>query len=513
MSKPIRILVVEDSLLDAELVLMELGRAGLNFEHHRVDTEPAYLARLDWPPDIILSDFEMPQFNGMRALELLNASSKEIPFIIISGSIGEDLAVLAMKNGATDYLLKDRLARLGSCVTHALDQNRLRREKQAALQASEERFRQMAENIGEVFWMTDVASNEVLYVSPAFERVWGVPCDNLYANPRRWIECVHPEDQPRVIAAEAGKLVAGGYNEEYRIIRPDGSVRWVHDSAFPIRNAEGKVYRVAGVASDITVRKQADLEVAQQRQRLAGIIDSAMDGIITINEEQRVVVFNPAAERMFGYKAEQMLGQTLDRLLPDRARSGHSEHISRFGKTGISSRTMGSFGSITGLRATGEEFPIEASISQVQLKGQRLFTVTCRDVTEQRLTEEKRRLLEAQLQQSQKMEAFGQLAGGIAHDFNNLLVVITGYAEILSSRRDIDDDHRESVEHILTSAHQAATLTRQLLAFSRKQVLEFKVLDLNNVVGTLEKMLRRLIGEDITLTTSLGRDIERVRVD
>jgi signal transduction histidine kinase/CheY-like chemotaxis protein len=184
-----------------------------------------------------------------------------------------------------------------------------------------------------------------------------------------------------------------------------------------------------------------------------------------------------------------------------------------FGRTGVAARTTGMFGPISGIRANGEEFPIEASISQIQLEGQKLFTVTCRDVTELARAAETRKKLEAQLVQSQKMEAFGQLAGGIAHDFNNLLCVISGYSELLLSSVPVSDPKRESIKAIGEAGARAASLTRQLLAFSRKTVLEPKVLDLNDVVRESEKMLHRLIGEDILVTTLLDASIHPVKVD
>ncbi len=270
---------------------------------------------------------------------------------------------------------------------------------------------------------------------------------------------------------------------------------------------------VVVVVVDVTDQRRVEAAIREQRLRLAGIVDSAMDAIISIDEEQRIVLLNPAAERMFRCASADVLGGSIDRFLPARLRVSHGRDIETFGRSGIAARSMGHHGPMHGVRADGEEFPIEASISQVVIDGQRLFTVICRDVTERAREADARRVLEAQLHQSQKMEAFGQLAGGVAHDFNNLLTVISGYCDLLLHVPARDAEDREMLHEILTAGHRASSLTRQLLAFSRQQVLEPRLVDLNAVIGDVDRMLRRLIGEDVQLTTLLLPGLSAVKVD
>jgi CheY-like chemotaxis protein len=183
MTTPLNILVVEDSQDDADLMLHELSRAGFNPTWKRVKEEAEFLAEIRKQPDIILSDYALPSFTGLRAVKLLRESGLKIPFILVSGTVGEDIAVEAMKYGATDYLLKDRVARLGSAVRRALDEQQLCRQRQRAedeLRESEEKFRQLAENINEIFWMIAPSSRQMLYISPAYEKIWGRSCDSLY---------------------------------------------------------------------------------------------------------------------------------------------------------------------------------------------------------------------------------------------------------------------------------------------------------------------------------------------
>jgi PAS domain S-box-containing protein len=259
MAEPLNVLVVEDNPDDAELIARELHKAGFDLSWRRVDTEAGYLEALGEGIDLILSDFRMPTFGGLRALGLLKERGLEIPFILISGTIGEETAVEAMRLGASDYLLKDRLGRLGPAAVQALRAGRMRRERrqaEEALRQSEERFRELAENIHEVFWMSDPHKRQILYISPAYERIWGRTCASLYAAPSTWLDAVHPADRSRIAEAVATRQPAGTYDEEYRIRRPDGTERWIRDRAFAVRGPDGAIQRIVGVAEDTTEAKR-----------------------------------------------------------------------------------------------------------------------------------------------------------------------------------------------------------------------------------------------------------------
>jgi hypothetical protein len=628
--RALHILIVEDSQDDAFLLLRELERAGYAVSHERAEDAPALAAALGRPGwDAVICDYSLPGFNAMEALRMVRSSGLDLPFVIVSGSIGEDTAVQSLKAGAHDYLLKQNLRRLVPAVERAIEDARLRAEhrraeanlretnqtlraliqgsplaivsldaqrrvtmwnpaaerlfgwqedevvgrplpivpddrrpefgevfeqamqgvrttglettrrrrdgtridavlstaplhdgagrivgamgifaditerkaaenalrrseqryrdlvesardviftispegvitslnpvfetltgwpraawvgkdfgpllhpedlpagldrvrsviggaapppfeirvqrqggghltveltatpqvqegrvvgvlgvardvterkkSEEALRESEERFRQLTGTIKEVFWMTDPDKNEIIYVSPAYEEIWGRTCRGLSENPRGWMEAIHPEDRDRVLRAALSRQATGEYDEEYRIIRPDGSVRWIRDRAYPVRHPAGRVYRIAGIAEDVTESKK----------------------------------------------------------------------------------------------------------------------------------------LSEQLRQSQKMEAVGQLAGGVAHDFNNLLTIIIGYSDMLLGR-DLDDRQRREISGIRSAAERAARLTRQLLAFSRQQMLQARVLDLNEIVREMEKMLRRLIGEDVELVTACAPSLRKVKAD
>lgn len=612
MSIPLAVLLVEDSVDDAELLVLALRACGFAPTWTRVETETDFIAGLGAHLDVIFSDFNLPQFTISRALELLRERQSDVPFIVVSGTIGDDQAVECVKAGATDYILKDRLQRLGPAVKRALreteqkrgrlqaeDQLRIqaaalanaadsifitdtrgaiiwtnpafttlsgyaadeiigknprllksgshdslfyqrlwetilvgktwrgeftnrrkdgtlyygeqtitpvrseegklthfvgimndvterkraeeslklfralidrsndgfevidpetarfldvnqatcerhgytreemlglrlldveatavnadswaqlvqqiraagfmvmegrhrrkdgstfsvevnvryihldrpylvavvrditeRRLAEQALRESEARFRELAENIAEVFWITDPAKQQMLYVSPAYERIWGRTCQSLYDRPQSWLESIHPDDRERVAVAVRSKQVAGTYDEEYRIVRPAGALRWIRDRAFPVRNAAGQIERIVGVAEDITERRQ----------------------------------------------------------------------------------------------------------------------------------------LEEQFRQSQKMEAVGQLAGGVAHDFNNILTAILMHLGLLRAQPELAQGMQETLHELEGEARRATALTRQLLLFSRRQVMQPRDLDLNEVVTSLAKMLQRIIGEDVKLQLHL----------
>jgi len=257
------------------------------------------------------------------------------------------------------------------------------------------------------------------------------------------------------------------------------------------------------------LRRESDEAIHTREAQLQGIISSAMDAIITVNAQHRIIVFNAAAERMFLCPSSEALGDSLDRFTATEFRNIYDESVHELEATGNTGRSISSPKVLNLKRCNGEEFPIEATISQVTVGGERLFTLIVRDITERRRAE----LLEQQLQQSQKMEAIGRLAGGVAHDFNTLLNIILGYSELLLAEMPRDDKRRDRIEQIERSAQTGAMLTKQLLAFSRKQPISPQVVDLNRVVKDLEPMLRRLLRSDITLEVRCSHEVSPVKVD
>ncbi len=240
-----------------------------------------------------------------------------------------------------------------------------------------------------------------------------------------------------------------------------------------------------------SARRRAVAALQESENRLFGIINSAMDGIITIDQQQRIRLFNPAAERLFGYSANEVIGQTLDRLLPERFYAAHSEHIRAFGLTSATSRHMGEGGAIYGRRANGKEFPMEASISQVEVGGRKLFTVILRDITERKRTEgELRRYTEDLARSNQDLEQFAYVA---SHDLQEPLRAVAGSVQLLQRRYEGQLDARadQFIAHAVDGARRMQTLIEDLLTFSR---IENRGGQLQSVtsISTLETALANL---------------------
>ncbi len=374
-----------------------------------------------------------------------------------------------------------------------------RKRAEDALRESEERFRQIAETIEEVFWIADPGISRMLYISPAYERIWGRPCETLYENPKSFLDSVHPDDREHVRSVLQAQVKGESFDHEYRIITPGGVMRWIWDRGFPIRDEAGRVIRYVGVAVDITGRKQAE----EERSRLVTAIEQSAEGVVITNPTGEIEYVNPAFTRITGYSREEALGQNPKILKSERQDPAFYRQLWETILTGEPWS-----GELINQRKDKSLYTEQMSIAPVKdAQGEIThFIATKQDVTE-------RRHLEAQLQQAAKMEAVGRLAGGVAHDFNNLLTVINGYSEILLGKLAGDESAGAQLHEIFSAGERAAALTRQLLAFSRRQVLAPRVLDLNAVVSNLEKMLRRLIGEDVKLRTNLDPHLERVKAD
>ena len=254
--------------------------------------------------------------------------------------------------------------------------------------------------------------------------------------------------------------------------------------------------------------EQRARQLWESYERFRSVTDSTSDAIVSITTQGRIVFWNLQAEVVFGYSKNEMIGQSLDRILPDPVYANLADALAAG-----DGRWLGHSVELHALRRDGTEVPVELSMSMWKTASEVFYTGVIRDITERREAADALKLREDQLRQAQKMEAVGRLAGGVAHDFNNLLTAILGYADLLADQLTDDALARTQLVEIQKAGRSAASLTRDLLAFSRKQVRQPVALDLNHVVSRAENLLRRLIGEDIELVIALEPCLQPVQAD
>jgi two-component system cell cycle sensor histidine kinase/response regulator CckA len=368
----------------------------------------------------------------------------------------------------------------------------------AALRESQHLLAQMQQIARVGTWTWDVAANTVAWSDELF-RLYGLEPQSIAIGYESFLTLIHPNDRAMVDGAVRRAFETHQpFAFDHRIVRPDGTERWLHGRGEVVVE-DGHVTRMVGSSQDITERKRAESELRQQ----AHIVETISDAVIVMDVDGNVTDWNPAAVRIFGYTKTEMLGRPL-RLLnaPESEPELDRQVRDAFAREG---RWAGEIPFVRKDGVHGVADVIVAVQRDAEGRASSIISVS-RDVTE-------RKRLEAQLQQSQKMEAVGRLAGGIAHDFNNMLTAVKAYTEFLLEDLDQADARRTDVQEIAKAADRAASLTRQLLAFSRKQVLQPRPLDLNDVVESMEKMLRRLIGEDVQIVTRLESDLQLVEAD
>jgi two-component system cell cycle sensor histidine kinase/response regulator CckA len=381
MKSPLHILHLEDNPDDAALIQSTLKAEGIACAITRVQSRQDYVAALECGGiDLILSDFSLPAFDGLSAIEIARARWPDLPVILVSGTLGEELAIDSLKSGATDYVLKERLARLAPAVRRAMQEVVERDERKQVDVKLRENEADLAEaqrvaRMGS--WQYDLTSKKLRW-SDELCLIFGIEKTLFDGRYETFLNCVVPGDHPQVLRMNAEARAGGtSFEVEYRIQTRAGDLKTIREIGYAMKDAEGKVVRLFGTAQDITGRKK----------------------------------------------------------------------------------------------------------------------------------------LEAQFIEVQKMEVIGQLAGGVAHDFNNILAVIMGYSDLIASELAPDSPPQKYVDEIRYASERAAGLTRQLLVFSRKQTVQPVVLDLNAVVADMDKMLRRLIGENITMTIVPGKATGRILAD
>jgi two-component system, cell cycle sensor histidine kinase and response regulator CckA len=628
--KLLRVLIIENSRSDAELILQELRKAGFKFRADLVETPEEFSERLHAQNyDVVLSDYLLPQWTGMDALSQLQQMGKDIPFLLVTGALGEEAAVECVKQGVTEYVLKDRLGRLPVAVRRALEEKarpEARRAEQAQ-QESEVSFRLLFANNPLPMWVFDLETLKFLQVNDAAIAHYGYSREEFT---HMQITDIHPvKEIPRLLqwlAKERSPLRASG---QWLHRLKDGGITGVEIALHTLELSGRRAALV--VVQDSTERQQAEETLHESEERYRQLFDSANDGlfVFAMTDEGlpgRFLEVNQVACQMLGYSREELL-----RLSPmdveDPGATGHPAAILdqlRTEKRVIFEREL--------IGKDSRRIQVEISSNLFDFKGQAAVLSVARDISERRQAGEalrtsearyrelvknatygifrasregrfldvnpalvailgyaseeeilslnlgtdvyrdpvawthllgqaagrdrveslevkwkrkdgspvlvrlsgravrdpaigvicfegiaedvsERRALEKQLRQVQKFEAIGQLAGGIAHDFNNVIGAIQGWAELGGEQVPSGSPLHSHFKKIREQADRAAALTRQLLAFARRQILEPQDIHLNKTIADLLSLFERLIGKDIELKTVLAPNLGAIRAD
>ncbi len=404
------------------------------------------------------------------------------------------------------WVLFEDVFLIGSCLRSRREMWSIA-ERTAALHSSEERYRGIVERAEGIF-LAEAGSKRLLESNAAFHGLLGYDADEVTGLTIYDFDVDPPAEIDRAIRAIADHKVPIDLERRYR--RKDGTVI---DVRLTLSALSGGRETLCGAVRDVTDHRRAEQALMESEARNAAIVGAALDCIITFDRRGKIVEFNPAAEQTFQCTRTRALGLDLVSLIvPPGLREEYGRQLVRYIATGDSAiggrRIEGS-----AQRGDGTAFPAEFAFARISTDGSPLFTCFVRDLTEQKQAEEALKKSEAQLRHANKMDAVGQLAGGIAHDFNNLLTAILGYSEVVAAKVRHDQKLSSHVDQISRAGEAAAGLTRQLLAFSRRQMLQPAVLDLNSVLVNVDKMLRRLIGEHIDLVIALAPELRRVRAD
>ena len=500
--RPLRVLLVEDSEDDAALVLRTLRRAGYELDWERVqtaDTLTEALARRAW--DIVLSDYNMPQFDALQALRTLRGQSAHLPFIIISGSIGEETAVAAMRAGANDYVMKTNLPRLVPAVERELRDAAERQERartERALFDLQARFQTIFNESLDGLIVLDLHGT-IRHLNRAVSRTLGYDERFLIGQPFTIVWPERHRSMSKSVLEQVWQRGSAFHAGPFRRLNGTfcpmdlqaSKVSWGHEEAIIV------------TLRDATERQQAEQRLADEKEQLAVTLRSMGDGVVTTDMLGQIVLLNGAAERLTGWSQQEAKGQQVSEVLPLTCGDEQDEC------GGFWQVVLQSGGPVTLNRQvrtrdrTGREYLLAIKAAPIASHdGSHSGVVTVfRDITLEQKAEE-------ELQKASKLESVALLAGGIAHDFNNMLTAILGH---LSLAKMTDDPPRQVLETVEKACLYATDLTRQLLTFSKGSNPVRRREDLAALVEESVRFASH--GSHVRCRFDLAGDLPRVELD
>ena len=507
MNSPLRILHLEDDGNDAEIVQGVLETGGIPCQVTRVETRDDFIAALEGCGfDLILADFSLPSFDGLSALQLTLERCPDVPFIFVSGTLGEEVAIDAVKTGAMDYVPKERLSRIVSSVHRALREAGDRAERKQAEQQlrRSEAFLAEGQRISHTgSWGWVLSSGKVTWSEEQY-RMLGFEPGKAEPSVELFLTAVHPEDRSRVRHdLEEATSAKQAYAINYRVVLPGGSIRHLCSVGRPLATEAGAVDEYIGTTADITERVRAEAALLARQEML----DLAQKAARAVAFEWRMGAGEtekrpwPELDAMYGlapgtydgtFEAWKELVHPEDRAAVKDAMS----HANESGELAAEYRVVHPDGGVRWLQAKGRIFADDQG-GPARVVGFML------DVTERRQAEEELRRLESRLRQAQRLEAMGTLAGGIAHDFNNILGAILGYGE--RALRDAPRSTRlhRDLESILAAGERGRALVDRVLTFSRGGAGERVAVHVEEVVREALDLVVAKLPQGITIEAAL----------
>ncbi len=482
MKKELQILIVEDMPADVVLINRELRKGGLAFRVHLATTDKEFLRNLrNGAPDLILSDHDLPTFDGFSALELAKKHCPDVPFLFVTGSMGEQVAIESLRAGATDYVLKNRLQSLVPAVLRALrvaDERRLRREAERALLESEDHFRTLVESVKDYAIFRLDSDGHVATWNTGVEFIIGYRAEDILGRPYR---CLFPPTEAEQRLAQRALEAAikhGRTEQEGWRVRRDGSQFFARTTLTALPHMGGPLRGFGVIMRDETAPRRAAEELRRSAAQNTAIVESAIDAIISMDHEGFVREWNSAAVRLFQYSREDAVGRKIDTLIAAPALVQlYREGLAQYLMTGAGS-LIGRPIEMTARRADGSEFPIEMGIARIAGTQPARFSAVIRDMTAHKAAAAEVSRLNAELEQrvrdrtaeletaNSELESFSY---SVSHDLRAPLRHITGFVGMLQARigSQIDAESTELLQGITAAAARMTRLIEALLTFSR----------------------------------------------
>ncbi len=506
-----RVLLVAELATEARQIEKEIRKVLEAVSFQQVNTPQKFLAALEtFSPTLIISEDRLSVFDAMTALKLARQHIPGVPLIVLGRPVDPETAdesVTFVQAGAWDYVNKAYILGLGAAVLNVLGRQKERAAHQetiTALKESQERARMIVENTSSLVGVLD-QEGVYEYASPSHEFLLGFAVEELLG--KSAFDFIHPEERSRFVTlwteALAGKVskVAG---LRFKALARNGGIHYLQASFNVIRDAGGSVENIIYIGDDITPSKEAEDALQREKDRFRALVEESPLGVSLVDKDGRFIYISPKFQKMFGYTLEDIpTGRDWFRKAypdPDYRHEVMATWLEDIRKTEKGEAPPRKY------RVTCKDGSerIVLFFFVIMETGEQL--AICQDMTEQDA-------LEIRFMHSQKMESIGRLASGVAHDFNNLLTSILGNADFALMDFADDDPRYEIVQEIRIAAEKAAVLTRQLLTFSRRHKSRPEPVDLNSKIRETEKMLRRLIGEDVELEILLAPEVGQLRID